>query len=257
VHHIHGRPNGIRKVIEILGFTFDSVSDFLSNLVKDNQLYCSMDQKGPDGSGGVLSLKRAMWQVKAFLIMHTNVPTSKAIEWCKSLPDDEEFYQVSMTLPTHDHGGMFGGNGQTCWLALVHEKLGLYDGALRFCRLALEQDLLKAGVPHTKWTQVIAAACQGRVLTTLNQHSEALVAFGNAISTSEKSFPMMKAFAFRELANCDAIAGVPAAVAEAAAQARRDLKAKLNAFEGRLTCAEFDTLTIAPPLAPVSEGSKK
>jgi hypothetical protein len=34
---------------------------------------------------------------------------------------------------------------------------------------------------------------------------------------------------------------------EAAAQARHNLEEKLKEFDGRLTRAEFDTLSIAPP----------
>ena len=81
---------------EVLGFTFDSVGGYLSELTKDDMLYATMEQLG--AGGGVTSLKRLCWQIKSFLIMHTDVPTSKAIAWLKALPDDEGFYQVSMTM---------------------------------------------------------------------------------------------------------------------------------------------------------------
>jgi hypothetical protein len=63
---------------------------------------------------------------------------------------------------------------------------------------------------------------------------------------------MMEALAYRELANCgtDTAVGdvpVPTEVVKAAAQAGMDLEAKLKEFSGRLTRAEFDMLTIAPP----------
>jgi hypothetical protein len=248
-NHIHGRPNAITKVIDILGFTFDSLSDYLSELTKESTLYSSMEQKGP--GGGIFSLKRMLWHVQSFMVMHTDMPASKAIAWLESLPDNEGFYQVSMTLPTHDGGAFHGGSHHTCWLALAHEKVGLHDGALRFCRLALEPDMLKAGVPHIKWTQVVAFACKGRVLTKLNRHIEALDAYQAAITTAKQSYPMMEALAYRELANCDtSAAGCLAPMRAAAAQAARDLEEKLKEFDGRLTRAEFDTLTIAPPSTP-------
>jgi hypothetical protein len=182
--------------------------------------------------------------------MHTNVPASNAIAWLESLPADDEFYRISMTMPTHDQGAMFGCAHQTCWIALAHEKVGLYEGALRFCRLSLEPDLLKAGMPHIKWAAMIASACKGRVLTKLNRHTEALAAFQAAISSSKESYPMLEALAYRELVHaCDAVSPsiLPAPVAEAAAQAGRDLEAKLIEFGSRLTRVEFDMLSIAPP----------
>jgi hypothetical protein len=244
--HIHGQSHLIRKLISVLGFTFDSASDYLSVLTEHHHGWASMDQKG------LCSLTRLLWQVKSFLVMHTDVPAAKVSAWLQSLPDDEGFYEISVTMPTFDFGAFWGPNHQTCWLALVHEKVGLYDGALRFCRLALEPDLLKAGMPGQNiWSLTIASACQGRVLTKLNRHMEALAAFQAAITTSKESFSMMEAFAYRELAKCNAIAD--AAIAEAAAQAERDLEEKLKEFEGRMTRAEFDMLTIAPPLTPALE----
>jgi tetratricopeptide (TPR) repeat protein len=235
----------VRKFCEVLGYTFDTVSKTLAELTKPVAFYTSMDHKGMDG--GIISLKRLCWQVKCFLIIHADVPSAKAIAWLESLPDDEGFYQASMTLPTHDHGSLWGVNHQTCWLALAHEKVGLYEGALRFCRLALELDMLKAGVPSIKWALTIALACKGRVLMKFDRHIEALAAFRTAIATSKASYSMMEAFAYRELANFDITAGTPATVVEAAAQARHNLEEKLKEFDGRLTRAEFDTLSIAPP----------
>ena len=248
--HLHGQSHMVHKLTEILGFTFDSVGDYISELMKDNPTYTSMEHKGP--GGGPVSLKRLLWQVKSFLVLHTDVPASKAIAWLEALPDDEGFYQYSMTMPTFDFGAFWGTNHQTCWIALAHEKVGLYDGALRFCRLALEPDLLKAGMPYRKWALTVASACKGRVLTKLNQHTEALAAFQAAITISKESYPMIEALAYRELANCCdvATADAPLMVVEAAAQAAQELEEKLKEFDGRLTSAEFDKLSIAPPLAP-------
>ena len=242
--HITGQSQMVRKFCKVLGYTFDTVSKTLSELTEPVAFYTSMDHKG--AGGGVLSLKRLCWQIKCFLIMHAAVSSAKAIAWLESLPDDEGFIEVSMTMPTHDHGCLIGVSHQTCWLALAHEKVGLNGGALRFCRLALEPDLMKAGVPSNKWARTIALACKGRVLAKLKRHDEALIAFQAAISTSLESYSMMEAFAYRELANVDVTAGTPATVVEAAAQARHNLEEKLKEFDGRLTHAEFDTLSIAP-----------
>ena len=125
------------------------------------------------------------------------------------------------------------------WIALAHEKYGLYDGAIRFADLQLEPDEMKAGLPLTKWPQVIASACKGRVLAKLSRHDEALAAFQAAIVTSKASYSLMEAFAHRELANY-------ADGGAAAVQAAKDLEIKLDSFEGRMTRAEFDALTIAP-----------
>jgi hypothetical protein len=203
-----------------------------------------MDQKGP--GGGMISIKLIYWQIMSFLIMHTEVPASKAIAWLESFGDDEAFYQYSMTMPKHHHTASVGVT-QTCWIALAHEKFGLFDGALRFCRLQLEPDLKKAGTPYMKWALTIALACKGRVLTKLNRHTEGLSAFQAAITSSKESYPMIEALAYRELAYCcgDAAVGVPVEIAQAASQAGRDLEVRLKAFDG-LTRAEFETLMISP-----------
>ena len=57
---------------------------------------------------------------------------------------------------------------------------------------------------------------------------------------------MMEALAYRELATYNGVP-VPAAMVAAVAQAGRDMETKLKKFDGRLTRAEFDMLSIAPP----------
>merc|ERR1719272_2883589 len=136
----------------------------------------------------------------------------------------------------------------SCWLALAHEKVGLFDGAIRFADLQLEPDMQKAGTPLSQWPQVIALACKGRVFAKLNRHDEALIAFRAAITTSKESYSLMEAFALRELANYTGIG-------EAAVQAGKDLEFKLDTFKGRMTRAEFDGLTIAPGLNQIIEES--
>ena len=141
-----------------------------------------------------------------------------------------------MTFPTH--AGQIN-YAQSVWLALAHEKVGLFDGAIRFANSQLELNVLKGGNPLTKWPQVIALACKGRVFAKLNRHDEALVAFQAAITTSKQSYSLMEAFALRELANY-------VGIGDAAVQAGKDLEVKLDTFNGRMTRKEFDRLTIAP-----------
>ena len=241
-HHIHGQSHLTQPLIDALGLTYDTVDDYLINLPA--AIYTTMEQRGP--GGGLFPLTRLMWQLKSFMVMHTDVPSSKAIAWLESLPDDDEFYQISMTMPTHDHGGFCNANHQTCWIALAHEHCGLYEGALRFCRLALEPDQLKAGQPHLKWAQTIAAACKGRVLTKLKRHSDALSAFQAAVSTAKLSYPLMEALAYRELAECDTELA-PGPFAAAVEKAQTDLSEKLKEFEGQLSSEEFGMLSIGLP----------
>ena len=87
----------------------------------------------------------------------------------------------------------------------------------------------------------MALACKGRVFAQLHRPDEALAAFRAAIALSKESYSLVEAFALRELANYTA-AGADAV------QAGRDLEFKLGSFNGRLTRAEFDGLTIAPGL---------
>lgn len=87
------------------------------------------------------------------------------------------------------------------------------------------------------------------MLTKLNQHADALAAFEEAIATAKQSYPMIEAMAYRELANCNVGAAAAEAMAAAQAQAVKDLKEKLNEFDGRLNRAEFDTMSIGLPAA--------
>jgi hypothetical protein len=236
LYHILGLPKHVlTEHFATLGVTFDSVDERLDMVTKGAQgvLFSSME-----GVGGLHSLPRYCWQLKALCVLNQDVPESKAIAWLESLPDNEAFIACSMTLPHQDSGAVFG-SYQTCWIALANEKVGLCESALRFVDLQLEPDMLKAGTPLTKWPQVIALACKGRVLAKLSRHDEALVAFQAAVTTSKDSLSLMEAFAYRELANY--VGG-----GDAADQAGKELEAKLKTFEGRMTREEFDGLTIAP-----------
>ena len=241
--HVHGQPQMMQKTIETFGITWDSVSGYLSDLPLSH--YTPMEHKGQDFAG-VGSRKRLLWQIQSFMVMNLDVPPSKAIEWLESLPGNQEFIAFSMTLPTHDVHAFWGGDHQTCWIALAHEKFELYEGALRFCGLALETDLLKAGAPNIRWALTVAWACKGRVLIKLNRYTEALAAFQTGIESSKDSYPMMQALACRELANCNCEVAPPAFVA-AVEQAKRDLDLQLQGFGGRMSKTEFNMLSIAPP----------
>ena len=239
LYYILGLPKHVfAEHFATLGVTFDSVDERLDTVTKDAQgvLFSSMEHKG--GGGGLISLTRYSWQLKALCVLNQDVPESKAIAWLESLPDNEAFIACSMTLPHQDSGAVLGAY-QACWIALANEKVGLCESALRFADLQLEPDMLKAGIPLTKWPQVIALACKGRVLAKLNRHDEALVAFQAAVTTSKDSLSLMEAFAYRELANY-------AGGGDAAVQAGKELEAKLKTFEGRMTREEFDGLTIRP-----------
>jgi len=168
-YYMLGLPQYCQKMFDVLGFTFDNVEEALDKASKPAQgfFFSAREQKEP--GGGFFSLTRIIWHVKALMIlMNKDIPRSKAIAWLESLPDNDAVYAYSMTLPTHDGGGRHGVH-RSCWIALAHEKVGLYDGALRFADLQLEPDLLKAGTPLTKWPQMIAFACKGRVLAKLDR----------------------------------------------------------------------------------------
>jgi hypothetical protein len=236
VYHMHGLPSHVDAHFKTLGLTFENAEERLGNVTKPmhGTLIAPYGHKG--AGGGVESLTTIVWQVKALCILNMDVPESQAIAWLDSLPDNETIYEYCMTFPTHDFTS-YVQLYQPCWIALVHEKFSLFDGALRFVDLQLEPDPLKAGNPLNKWPQVIALACKGRVLAKLNRHDEALVAFQAAIAVSKQSYNMMEALAYRELANY-AAGGV------AAVQAGVDLEAKMKTFEGRVTREEFDALRI-------------
>jgi len=237
VYTVLGLSQHVAKTYTMMGLSFDSVEDRIAEVTKHDDLFQPMEQEGP--GNGLMPLRRCAYHIKSLCILNMNVPEANAKAWLESLPDDEVFVKMSVTMEGFDFGAQYNGMYHTCWIALAHEKVGMYDGALRFANLALEQDMAKAGNPNIKWTQVIAWACKGRVLAKLDRHDEALAAFQSAITVSKESYHMMEAFAYRELANF-------AEGGDAAAQAATDLDAKLAVFESRMTRAEFDGLKIAP-----------
>ena len=238
VQHMIGSSKHVQSLYAILGITFENVEERLDTATKPAQgaFFATLECKEP--GKGLFSLTRGAWQVKAMCILHLDVPEPQAIAWLESLPDNDAYYAYSMTMPHYNHGARIEAY-QACWIALAHEKMGLYEGALRFANLEVEIDQLRAGNPSSKWPQVIALACKGRVLAKIARHDEALLAFQAAIAASKESYSMMAAFAYRELANY-------ADGGDTSVQAGKDLEAKLVTFEGRMTRGEFDRLTIAP-----------
>ena len=222
--HIHNLSQHVQTLLALVGCTFDNIQDILENV--------------PAALGGLFGLLRVEWHIKAWFVLHGDMPASKAIAWLESLPDNQEYYKASVNLPTCSYGQIHGAYNPV-WIALAHEKVGLDDGAIRFADLQLETDLLKSGAPLCRWPQVFALACKGRVLAKQDRHSEALAEFQAAITTSKESFSLVEAFALRELANY-------AGGGDAAVQAGRALAIKLKTFEGRMTQAEFDGLNIGP-----------
>ena len=243
MQHMLGLPQHVQKRFAVAGLTFDNAAEWWDQLTKPVQgtMGAPYEHKGTDGYGGMGSLTRMVWQAKAMCILDLEVPEAKAVAWLESLPDNNAYYAYTMVFPTHDVCGIMH-YYPACWLALAHEKVGLLDGAIRFADLQLEPDMLKGGLPLTKWPQVIALACKGRVLAKLNRHDEALVAFQAAIAVSKESYSLMEAFALHELANCTG----GRTYGEAAVQAGKDLAVKLDTFKSRMTKAQFDVLTIAP-----------
>ena len=238
VQHIQGLPLHLQTWFATAGVTFDTAEEWLDTLTKPSQgsLFRVLGHKGP--GGGLFSLDRQVWHIKAMCVLNLEVPEAKSLAWLKSLPDNETINAYSMSLPTSAPGGAPFYYG-VVWIALAHEKVGLHDGALRFADLQLEPDVLKGGFPLTKWPRVMALACKGRVFARLHRPDEALVAFRAAITLSKDSYSLMEAFALRELANY-------VGIGEAAVKAGKDLEVKLKMFEGRMTKEEFDGLTIAP-----------
>ena len=243
MQHMHGLSQHVKELFALCGFTFDNVGERLMMLTKPARgvNFTSLDHRGPE-FGGMTALTRFCWQIKAMFVLNVDtVPEAKSIAWLRSLQTitNDEFYAISVTMPGGwDHGAIFHAY-QACWLALAFEKYSLYDGAIRFADLQLEPEISKAGTPLSKWPQVIALACKGRVFAQRKQHVEALAAFQTAIAVSKESYSLMEALAYRELANY-------ADGGEAAVQAGRDLELKLAMFKGQLTKADFDSLKITP-----------
>ena len=239
VYTIHGMSQHVAKHYAMLGLSFDTAEERVSEVTGPDAMFQPIDAVGPD-KDGIMPITRAVWHIKSLCILNNmNVPDAKAITWLQSLPDDETFILMTCVMGTHDLGTNFNGCYYTYTIALAHEKVGLYEGAIRFANLQLVPEPSKGGNPHAKYTHVIALACKGRALAKLGRHAEALAAFQLAITTSKESFNLIEALAYRELAKY-------AEGGEAAAQAAADLDAKLAGFDGRLARADFDKLKIAP-----------
>ena len=103
---------------------------------------------------------RFLWHIKCTMILccSAEVPKAEAIEFLQSLPDDDGFCAISVTMNTHDHAAILGTH-YTFMIALAHEKVGLYEGAVRFADLACGPKS-RGGTPYI-WSQVVALHCKG------------------------------------------------------------------------------------------------
>ena len=129
---------------------------------------------------------------------------------------------------------------QSVWLALAAEKLGLVEIALRFVEYSVEPEVSKGGT-LSRWPQVLAYCCKGRVLAKRGQHVQADEAFRAGVDASKEStFPLIEALALRELAQHDCNE-----FGQTAAVARKELVEKLGALDC-LSAKEFASLRIAP-----------
>lgn len=241
IAHLHGLHDDVRKVVRTLGITFKTAQEWFLREVSDGlPTFTSIDYKWDAAEvqpPGVNSTLRQVWQLKCILIVCCDdIPKSDAIAFLESLPDDEGIIAVSLTAGTHDNGVIFGVT-MFYWLALAHEKVGLYAGAIRFAELQLGPKC-RANSPLTIWPQVVGLHCKARSLAKMNRHQDALATFQQAIQKSKASFVMIQALAFRELARYGA------APPDVAARANADMEASLATFDSRsgLTRPEFDAL---------------
>ena len=227
-----------------LGLTFENAEEWMLDIAEDGA-YTKVDfmweEGDTPGAKGLMNPKRMVWQLKCVMILCSRdqsfVSDAAAIRFLRTLPeDDAEFFALSLCMGDWDHPSVFG-LIEAVWIALACEKVGLDDAAIRFADFQLGP-LKRCGNPNRKYSSVMALHCKGRVLAKLNRPEESLAAFQRAVAVSQASFPMMQAFAYRELERCTA---APEAVA---AKARADLDAELRAFQGRLTRAEFDSLYV-------------
>ena len=245
VLYMHGQHELLSVMFAECGMGFDTSYQRVVELCPsfgDNGSYISIDSKGT--SPGLLSTRKVWWYCQCLLILNGGVSDSDAQEFLRLLPDDEEFLEWCLSVEGRDHDGvrrhdhsMMGNIAPNFIFALACEKVGRHDDALRFADLQVAP-VAGGGNPEFKWGAMAARSCKGRVFAKLGRQEEALAAFQAAVDDSKESFPMIQAFAYRELAN------YKSAPASVVAQANASLEATLDGFEGRLTRAEFGILTL-------------
>ena len=235
-----GSCSSVRNLYARLGVSFENAQEWFMKMAQDG-VHTAIDYKVTEGDKpghhGMVSSLRSVWQIKCMAILCSQdgdmVSDSDAMKFLQSLPEDTEFMAISAVMQTHEHGQLLG-ILQVYLIALALEKVGLDEDAIRFAEMQVGP-LNRCG-SNRKSSAVYALHCKGRALTKLNRPGEALAAFQTAVTVSQGSFPMVQAFAYRELARCTV------APPDVAAKASADLDAKLREFEGRLTRAEFDSL---------------
>jgi hypothetical protein len=276
--HFLGRSDAVKQLYSMLDFTFANVIDRMQHqIVKQAVLFIPYET---EGGRGLFSLTRIIWKVKALMILHCDVPQEDAVEFLHSLPDSATMVRQSLAHGTHDQGQVVN-LYQYLWLALAHEKVGLYEGALRMAELgcaetlvegmnpniwclygalflfgyifdlkgASESNLSSHTSPLTHHFIVLSYgnhrpptyACRGRVLAALGKHEEARRAFQAGVDVSKTTFRLSQALALRDLADYLTSVGDDA---PAEVAARRELATAVAAFGGKLTDAQFSTIDL-------------
>jgi hypothetical protein len=190
--------------------------------------------------------------VASFCILHGDVSDAEAIAWLELLPDNETMIKIVLdNIPMmsghHDHGQYIRFYNYV-WLALAHEKVGMYTGALRICELGLETDSTKGATPHS-WDSSALHGCKGRVLSKLGRKTDALAAFHAAVLIAKGSMQMVEAIALRELADYCCAEGL----IEVEAKTRAALSESFARFGGRISADQFKKVGFRPEAAASTE----
>ena len=242
LYFLLNKPALTMALFDTIGITFDNAEAFLQDVCGATILFA--DWLSEEANSGYFSTTRVVYQVKAFCILHGNVPTADAMAWIKSLPSNKQLSKYSVLISneatTHDQGTLVN-IYQSCWMALAAEKLGLFEDALRFAEFSVEPDLAKGGT-FSKWTHALAHCSKGRILAKDGKHAEANTAFQAGVDAAKQStLPLIEALALRELAQHDCSEFVQTAL-----RAKQEVVAKLDTFQGRLSLEEFAALRFAP-----------
>ena len=192
-------------------------------------------------SSSMCSSDRIVWSNKAIMILDCNVPEADAKAFLESLPDSDTMIRRSLYKGKIDLGNVIG-----CYnylpLALAHEKMAMYDGALRMVSLALETKR-ERGFLFQRWSVPATIACKGRVLAAMGKPEEAMAAFEAAVEmcqTDPKTFTLVAAVALRELRDyCTSVGST-----QRAQSAQVQLDAKLNEFDIRMSPEQFSKVSL-------------
>lgn len=178
---------------------------------------------------------------KCMMILDGNVPKADGKAFLESLPCNETMIRQSLYRGKLDVGSLIGVYNYLPY-ALAHEKLAMYDGALRMIELALESKK-ERGWQGQLWHVPATICCKGRVLAAMGKPKEAMVAFEAAVEmclVDPKTFRLVAALALRELRDHCSLVGSTQRVHSAQAQ----LDAKLKEFDVSMTPEQFGKLSL-------------